>query len=65
MELIQFDGKQVKIIDIDGRVHYGLVGDYVYPEDNENGKESIILDRINPKGIIEFWEEDIAKIEII
>ena len=29
------EGKRVKLIDIDGTTFEGIVGDYIYPEDNE------------------------------
>ena len=54
--------KNVYIIDIYGRTWKGFVDDYFYPEDNESGKESII---IKAEGrIIEFEETDISKIKI-
>ena len=68
MKLIDYEGKKVKIVSIDGNVFEGRISDYVYPEDNEPEVESIIMECIS--GIfrgksVEFWEEDIETIEII
>lgn len=68
MNLINYEHKKVRIIDIDERVFEGVVSDYVYPEDDETGSESIIV--ICTSGplagnSVEFWECDIKDIEII
>lgn len=64
MKLIEFYDCTVDITGTDGRTAVGRVNDYVYPEDNENGKESIVVDF--PDGTAqEFFEEDIEKIVII
>lgn len=65
MDLKQYDGKRIRLISCDRKKYKGTVGDYVYPEDNENGKESIILDVDRGGGPIEFYEEDILSIELI
>ena len=65
MSLKEFDGKRIVLIDTAGKEYKGIVGDYVYPEDNENGKESVILDVNRGRGPIEFYEEDIRSIELI
>ena len=41
MNLVDFYGENVKITAVNGNVYTGVVEDYIYPEDNENGKESI------------------------
>ena len=64
MNLLDFYESMVEIIGTDGRKAIGKVSDYVYPEDNENGKESIIVDF--PDGTAqEFYEEDIKSISAI
>lgn len=64
MSLKQYYGKHVQIIDHSGRRFSGRVSDYIYPEDNENEKESIIID--TPEGIpTEFYSEDIQEICLI
>ena len=55
MNLVDFYGENVKITAVNGNVYTGVVEDYIYPEDNENGKESII---------VEFYENDIFSIEL-
>jgi hypothetical protein len=64
MNLISYYGKKVKIIADNNSVFYGTVNDYIYPESNEEGKESIIIDTINGSAI-EFYEEHIKSIEIV
>lgn len=45
MELYRFEGKRVRLIDTENEEFEGVVGDYIYPEDNEpEGVEGIILD---------------------
>lgn len=61
MKLKTFYGKQVNIHDSNGVEWNGLVTDYVYPEDNESGEESIIVDCKNK--LTEFEQSDIKKIE--
>lgn len=63
MNLVDFYGENVKITAVNGNVYTGVVEDYIYPEDNENGKESIIVDTTS-KNIVEFYENDIFSIEL-
>lgn len=64
MMLKMLYGKDVMIDTIGGQVFIGRVVDYFFPEDNENGKESIIL-KIGENAHIEFTEETIEKIDIV
>ncbi len=64
MNLKQYCGKKVKIVADNDKVFLGKVNDYFYPDDNENGKESIAVDTIENQAI-EFYKEHIKKIEII
>lgn len=64
MVLTSYYNKKVKILDSDGIEHVGKVTDYIYPEDNESGKASIIIFSTNGD-YIEFYEDDIDKIEIM
>lgn len=62
------EGKKVKITDIDGEIFEGIVGDYIYPEDNE--PEGIAAIDIydcpqRPGQWIGFNETDIESVEII
>lgn len=63
MNLVDFYGENVKITAVNGNVYTGVVEDYIYPEDNENGKESIIVDTTS-KDIVEFYENDIFSVEL-
>ncbi len=68
MGLIKYEEKKVRIVDIDDRVFEGKVTDYVYPEDEEDGLESIIIRCTKGPLLgqsIEFWERDIKTIQII
>ncbi len=64
MNLKEFYGKNVVITSINNKVFNGIVDDYFYPEDNDNGKESIVVTTEDgtPR---EFYEENITKIMII
>ena len=61
MKLVNFCGRNVTVILTDGSAVTGTVSDYVFPEDNENGKESIIIDT-NSGEIIELYEHDMFSI---
>lgn len=68
MNLKTFYHKEVEIIDTMGRLFEGKVSDYVFPDDNENGLESIIIDCSKGKLAghpVEFWEKDITSIKTI
>ena len=58
MKLKQFYNKKVNIVTKEGIAFSGVVTEYFYPEENESGKESIVIDSSsgNP---VEFYEEDI------
>lgn len=65
MNLKSLEGKRVRLIDVSGKTFEGIVGDYVYPEDNEpEGVASIILDISNDK-VVEFLETEIHSIEVV
>lgn len=51
MNLKQYYGKKVKIVADNDKVFLGKVNDYFYPDDNENGKESIVVDTIENQAI--------------
>ena len=64
MGLAQYYGKEVYIISENGKSFVGTVNDYFDAEDNDFGKESIIID--TPKGdVVEFTEDDIQTIIIM
>lgn len=68
MELINYEGKKVRIVDVDGVVFEGKVTDYVYPDEDNTGLESIIIDCINGPlsgKPVEFWENDIKSIRVV
>lgn len=66
MNLKQYYDKRVRIVDVDGNMFEGQVTDYVYPDDDDTGLESIIIDCTKGKlegKSVEFWEKDIKSIE--
>lgn len=65
MKLIDYEGKRVKIIAMNGKKFEGKVTDYVYPEDNDPEIESIIIEDILSGTAVEFPENDIKSIEVI
>ena len=68
MELKQYDGKHVRIVDIDGELFEGKVTDYIFPDDDDTEHESIIIDCTKGKlagKSVEFWERDIQSIKEI
>lgn len=65
MSLTRYDGKKVKIVNVNGEVFFGTVTDYVFPEDNEPEEESIIVDALDNEYPIEFYAKDIETIEMI
>ena len=64
MNLKQYDGEKVKIVDVNDQVLYGTVTDYIFPEDNEPEEESIIVVALNGD-MLEFFGKNIKKIEVI
>ena len=62
MKLKEFYNKKVNIVTNEGTTFSGVVTEYFYPEDNESGKESIVIDSTNGD-CVEFYEDDIKTIE--
>ena len=56
-------GKHITIITVDNKIFHGVVDDYIFPEDNDDNKESIIL-ATSKSEFIEFEESEIANIII-
>jgi hypothetical protein len=69
IEFKKLEGKNVRIICNDGQIFEGNVGDYIFADDNVNGKESIILDPFPGFPLygcpVEFLEEEIKTIKVI
>jgi hypothetical protein len=57
MKVWEFCGKNVKVIDVGGRVFEGKVNDYTSELDNPNGKASMGI-----RNIV-IYEDEIASIE--
>lgn len=64
MNLKQYDGEKVKIVDVNDQVIYGTVTDYIFPEDNEPEEESIVVASLNGD-LLEFYENSIKTIEVV
>ncbi|MDO4670220.1 MAG: hypothetical protein Q4A67_01980 [Aerococcus sp.] len=65
MDLGQYEGQFVFIVGTNNKAFRGLVTNYFYPEDNEDGKESIAINDSRYNNLIEFNEDDIKTIKII
>ena len=52
----------MNIVSKEGTAFSGVVTEYFYPEENESGKESIVIDS-SSGAPVEFYEEDIKIIE--
>ena len=61
MDLKNYYGKKVNIITTNGKSFNGTVNDYFFPEDNESGLESIVVDTYDGD-IVEFTAKDIETI---
>ena len=64
MNLKPFYDEKVKIFEETGKIFLGKVNDYFYPDENENGKDSIVVDTVENQAV-EFYEDHIREIEII
>ncbi len=64
LSLKNYESKKVHIVDVSGNSFSGIVGDYVFPDDNEFEEESVILD-IENENPMEFYLSDIQSIEIV
>lgn len=72
MNLIELEGEKVRLTSVSGHTFEGIVGDYIFPEDNAPEEiEAIILDYpirddgYKYKNPVEFTAKDIQSIEII
>ena len=64
MHLEKYDGKNVRIITIDGEECFGFVYYFSPGDENENGENSIVVDF--PDGrVFDFDESDIRSIEVV
>ena len=63
MTLKSYYGKKVTIVCDNGQTFNGVVDDYFFPEDNDNGEESIVLKTTNSK-FIEFTSGVIKEIKL-
>lgn len=68
MKLIDYEGKKVRIVSNTNKKYEGHVGDYCYPEEDENNLEMIVVDVIkgdNEGKAVGLYEKDIKSIEIV
>lgn len=73
MNLRSYEGKNVKLIDIDGEIYEGYAADYIFADDNEPVEvEAIVLDYPVRKSDgykyenpIEFTRPEIKSIEVL
>lgn len=64
MDLSNYYDHYVYVVCADDRVFRGYVTFYFAPEENENGRESIIVDADNSEAV-ELYQEDISVIRIL
>ena len=64
MSLLAFYDKTVRIHSCDGKVFFGVISDYFYPDDNDDNVESIILETKSGE-LYEFKQSDIQEIRVI
>lgn len=62
IDLKKFYNRNVYIVTVNGKRFTGRVIDYIYPEDNENQMESIIVEDTLSGKLVEFYGEDIESI---
>lgn len=62
MTLKSYYGKKVTVVCDNGQTFSGVVDDYFFPEDNENGEESIIL-KTTDSEFVEFTASEINEIK--
>lgn len=66
MNLRNLEGKKVTLTDNDGEQFIGVIGDYIYPEDNEpEGVAGIVIDSPQYKNPLQFNEDEIKDIRVI
>ena len=65
MDLSTLEGKRVELVSTDNQIFRGRIGDYIGPEEDEDGKDMIVLDDEIRKTPIGFYSEDIRTITII
>lgn len=56
-------GKRVRITCVDMKSYIGTVDDFIYPDDNHNGKAGLIIEIVD-KRLIEFCEDETLEIEL-
>lgn len=64
MHLEKYDGKNVRIVTVDGEKFFGYVYYFSPGDENENGENSIIVDFPNGK-TFDFDESEILSIEVV
>ena len=65
MKLRSYEGKKVVIELNDKKVYRGRVSDFIFAEDNNPPKNSIIVDASGHKFPIEIYEDEIKSIEVL
>lgn len=64
MDLKEFEGCRVRLVSAEtGKVYVGVVGDYIYPDDNEPEEEGIVLDIPGMPNPIAFDAHEIESID--
>lgn len=64
MKLCEYYGIKVRVTTKKHKIISGIIGDLIYPEDNESGEESVIIDTESSYPV-EVSQSEIASIERI
>lgn len=65
MNLRSYEGKNVVVELNNKKVYKGQVSDFIFAEDNNPPKNSIIVDAKNYENPIEIYEDEIKLIDVI
>lgn len=57
-------GKRVRIVCVDMKPYIGVVDDFIYPDDNYNGKAGLIVKTVD-NNLVEFQEDEVLEINNI
>lgn len=64
MNLSQYEGCRVVIETDNKKIFLGRVIDYLRGDENENGRDSIVVRDERTNALVEFYEKDIKTIEV-
>ena len=63
--LAKYEGRQIVAETDNQKIYRGKVIDYLTPDENENGQESIIIRDVKTEKLVELFESDLKNIDIV